>query len=208
MCPTRIRDFKMRRSFFKAIGLCISLFFAVSCGNNLSKVSTDAEGFEKIQKEMIAKFGEGAYYDNIYIGNSLPANSPGGGVWVKANVTQNPESLKMEEWVYNSYNNWQHTSEITVEMENGEDIKAYLFQLDDNKFSLKKVGELVTASAKKLADEKNLKNAVLESAFINTHNRPVSDEDTKIYIDMKPENGGTTFKFRYDLAGNLEDFSY
>ena len=109
----------MRKNFLNVIGLCVSLLFVTSCGSNLSKVSTDAEGFEKIQKELISKFGENAYYDGIYIGNSLPANKPGGGVWVKVNVTKNPESLKMEEWIYNSHSGWSHTSEITVEMENG-----------------------------------------------------------------------------------------
>ena len=200
----------MKKSVFYVIGLCASLLFVTSCGsgNNLSKVSTDATGFEKIQQELIAKFGENAYYDNIYIGNNLPVNRPGGGIWVKVNVTTNPELLKMDEWIYNSASGWMNTSEITVEMGEGANLKDYLFQLDDNKFNLKKVGELITASSKKLADEKSLSKTVMESAFINTFNRPVSDTDTKFFIDMKPENGGTTFHFIYGLSGELLDFNY
>jgi len=202
----------MRKKFFYVIGLCVSLLFATSCGsgggNNLSKVSTDAAGFEKIQQELTAKFGENAYYDLIYIGNNLPANRPGGGVWVNVNVTTKPESLKMEQWSYASTIGWRNTSEITIEMSGDANVKDYLFQLDGNKFNLKKVGELVTASSKKLADEKNLSKTVLASAVINTFNQPVSDTDTKILIDMKPENGGTTFHFIYDLSGKLLDFSY
>jgi hypothetical protein len=191
--------------FTYVLWLCLSLFLVTSCGGNSSKYSTDAEGFGKIQKDLISKFGENAYYDQIFIGNNLPANRPGGGIWMQVNVTKDPESLKMEEWAYTSATGWKQTSDITVEIPEGADMKDFLFQLGD-KFDLKKVGEMVTSSAKKLADEKNLKNAVMESATFNTMRSPVSE--TKIFIYMKPENGGTTFDFRYDLDGNLEDFSY
>ena len=192
------------KNLIYVFGLCLSLLFVTSCGSNLSKVSRDAEGFEKIQQALISKFGADAYYDKMYIGDDGQ-----GKLTISFNVTNNPEVLKLEGWNYNQYNGWQQTSEITIEMENGADLKEFLFQLKDGgKFDLKKVGELVTASAKKLADEKNLKNAVMKSAWIHTFDKPVSDEDTQIWVYMQPENGGTEFTFRYDLAGNLVDFSY
>jgi len=154
---------------------------------------------------LISKFGADAYYDLIYIGNSLPANRPGGGIWIQVNVTQKPESLKMEEWAYNSHSGWTQTSDITVEIPDDTDMKEFLFQLK-GKFDLKKVGEMVESSSKKLADEKNLKNSVMNSAVLNTLRSPISE--TRVFIDMTPENGGTKFGFRYDLDGNLEDFSY
>jgi hypothetical protein len=76
----------------------------------------------------------------------------------------------------------------------------------DGKFDLKKTGELVEQSAKKLADEKQIKNAILEMAALNPGNRPASFTD--IFISMQPENGGTKFSFHYDLDGNLTSFDY
>ena len=201
----KVRTSKVKQKFLYVLCMCVSLLFATSCGSNVSKLSTDAEGFEKIQQELISKFGADAYYDQIYIGNNLPANRPGGGIWIHVNVTNKPESLKMEEWAYASHTGWKQTSDITVEIPDDTDMKEFLFQLK-GKFDLKKVGEMVESSAKKLADEKNLKNAVMNSAMLNTYNRPTSE--TRVHIDMTPENGGTKFGFKYDLDGNLEDFSY
>jgi len=195
---------RVNQKIMYVLGLCVSLFLATSCGGGGTKYSSDAEGFAKIQKDLMSKFGEKAYYSMLSIMNN-PGNRPGSGTIILVNVTKNPESFQMEEWSYDSHNRWRQISDITIEADEDIVITDYLYQLG-GQFDLRKVGEFVTESAKKLADEKNLKNAVMKTVLINTGDMPISE--TRVHIFMEPENGGTQFKFRYDLDGNLEDFSY
>jgi hypothetical protein len=193
----------MKRKFVYLAALCMTLVFAVSCGSS-SRYTPDAAGFAKIQDDLKSKFGNDAYYSTISV-MYLPGNHPGTGITLGITVAKDPASLKMEEWTYNSYSKWQQASDITVEVPEGTDVKEFLYQLSD-KFDLKKIGELVEESAKKLADEKQIKNAILESALLNT--RDIQASATDIYISMKPENGGTRFNFHYDLDGTLTSFDY
>jgi hypothetical protein len=194
----------MKRQFVYLAGLCMSLFFAASCGPGSSNYTPDAAGFAKIQDDLKSKFGNDAYYSDINIIYTA-GNRPGSGITLTFTVTKDPASLKMEEWTYNSYSNWNQASDVTIEIPEGTDIKEFLYQLS-GKFDLKKMGELVEVSAKKLADEKQLKNAVLDVAMLNPGKGQASSTD--FVISMKPENGGTTFNFRYDLDGNLLSFDY
>jgi hypothetical protein len=194
----------MKRTFVYFAGLCISLFLVTSCGSSSSKYTPDAEGFAKIQDDLKSKFGDDAYYSNIGI-VYIAGDAPGSGIVLNITVTKDPASLSMEEWAYSSYGGWRKTANVTVEVPEGVDAKEFVYQLA-GKFDLKKAGELVELSAKKLADEKQIKNAVLNMAQLNPGNRPASTTD--IYIAMKPENGGTTFSFHYDLDGNLTSFDY
>jgi hypothetical protein len=192
----------MKKSFY-VFGLCASLFLVSSCWQK-SKFSTDVEGFEKIQKELMSKFGEKAYYTDINVIN-VPTDRPGGGVSLKITTTDNPDGLKMAEWQYSPFGGWQQLSDITIDASDDIDAKEFMFQLGDQ-FCLKKVGELVAASAKKLADEKKLEDAVVTSALLSTHDKPISEAN--IIIFMQPKNGGTNFTFIYGLDGNLNTFNY
>jgi hypothetical protein len=194
----------MKKAFVCIMGLCASLFLVTSCGSSSSKYTPDAAGFAKIQDDLKSKFGDDAYYSGINI-VYVTGNAPGSGITLNVSVTKDPASLSMEEWSYSSYGGWRQTADVTIEVAEGVDVKEFMYRLA-GKFDLKKAGELVELSAKKLADEKQIKNAVLQTALLNPGSRPASS--TEIYIAMKPENGGTTFSFRYDLDGNLTSFDY
>jgi hypothetical protein len=194
----------MKRTFIYFAGLCISLLLMTSCGSSSSKYTPDAEGFAKIQADMKSKFGDDAYYSNIGIVYTS-GKAPGSGIALNLTVTKDPASLSMEEWVYSSYGGWRKTADVTIEVPKDVDAREFMYQLA-GKFDLKKIGELVEVSAKKLADEKQIKGAVLNMAQLNPGNRPASTTD--IYISMQPENGGTAFSFHYDLDGNLISFDY
>lgn len=194
----------MKKTSFSIVCLLMVLLVVASCGPNPSKYSQDGEGFAKLQEDFKAKFGADAYYTDIAI-NFTSGDSHGSGLGFNVTVTNDPASLKMQEWVFSSYGGWRNTADVTLEIEGDSEPEEFMYQLGDQ-FSLKKVGELIELSRKKLAEEKQLENAVLNLAMMNT---PDSDDasETRIVIMMKPENGGTTFTFRYDLDGNLEDFN-
>lgn len=195
----------MKKAFVYFAGLCLSLFFAISCGSSSSKYTPDAEGFAKIQDDLKSKFGKDAYYSSINI-IYVAGNAPGSGISLSVDVTKDPASLLMEEWVYSSYaDGWRLTANVRFELPEGADAKEFMYRLA-GKFDLKKAGKLVELSAKKLADEKQIKNAVLATALLNPGGRPASS--TEFLISMKPENGGASSIFRYDLDGNLISFDY
>jgi hypothetical protein len=151
-----------------------------------------------------SKFGDDAYYSGISVLN-VTGNRPGSGITLGLTVTKDPASLKMEEWAYSSSVGWKQSAEVTLEIPEDTDAKDFMYQLK-GKFDLKKIGELVEQSAKKLQDEKQIKHAVLNMALLDPGKRPAST--TQILIILKPENGGTDFSFRYDLDGNLVSFDY
>jgi hypothetical protein len=194
----------MKRTIIYFAGLFISLIFATSCGSSSPGYTPDAEGFAKIRNDLKSKFGDDAYYSNIGI-VYVAGDAPGSGIILSLTVTKDPASLAMEEWACSPYNGWQKTADVTIEVPEGTEASVFMYQLT-GKFDLEKIGKLVELSAKKLADEKQIKNAVLNMAQLNPGNRPASSTD--IYISMKPENGGTTFSFHYDLDGNLTSFDY
>jgi hypothetical protein len=166
----------------------------------MSNYTPNAEGFAKIQDDLKSKFGNDAYYSDISV-----IYSPGDGITLKVTVTKDPASLKMEEWIHSSSVGWKQTADVSIEIPEDTDAKVFMYQLA-GKFDLKKIGELVEQSAQKLADEKQIKGAVLHTAVLHTADRPASEMD--IYIAMEPENGGTSFNFHYDLDGNLTSFDY
>lgn len=193
----------MKRTSFSFVGLLMALFLVTSCGPNPSKYSQDGEGFAKLQEDFKAKFGANAYYTDIAIAFT-PGDSHGSGLGFTVTVTNDPASLKMQEWVYSSYTNWRNTADVTLEIEDDSAPEEFMYQLGE-KFSLRKVGELIEQSKKKLAEEKQIENAVLNLATMKTPDDDSASE-TRIVIMLKAENDGTTFTFYYDLDGNLESF--
>ena len=191
----------MKRLNLNFLLLLIGVVILSSCGPNISKFSHDGEGFAKLQDEFKAKFGADAYYTDIAI-NFTPGDSHGSGLGCNVTVTNDPASLKMDEWVYNSYTNWKNTADVTLEIEGDSSPEEFMYQLGDE-FDLRKVGELIVESKKKLAEEKQIENAVLNLAMMKTPDSDAATE-TDIVIILKPENGGTTFTFRYALDGTLQ----
>lgn len=195
----------MKKISLNLLSLSLGLLFMVSCGPNLSKYAHNGEGFAQLEEDFKAKFGADAYYTDISV-TFTPGDSHESGLGFKATVTNDPASLKMEEWVYSSYTNWNNTADVTLEIEDGSNPVEFMYQLG-SKFSLKKIGELIEQSKKKLTGEKQIENPVLNLAMMKTPDDTDASE-TEIVIELNPENGGTTFTFRYDLDGNLLNFDY
>lgn len=185
----------------KFLFMVIATATLISCGGGVSKQAANAEGFGEIEEELKNKFGDDAYYTDLNISHDKSI-----GNMISLTVTENPASLKMGEYVYSNHTSWKQNSEVTIEIPEGSQAKDFMFQLDD-KISLKKLGELVEVSGKKLTAEKDIKNPHLKMAFVKF---PKNGDMSKAQynIDLTPENGGTTFSFQYRLNGELIEMDY
>ncbi|HCO67345.1 MAG TPA: hypothetical protein DIT04_06275 [Dysgonomonas sp.] len=194
----------MKRELICLTGFILSLFFFISC-NSEPKYTQDVSGFEMIQNDLQKRFGADAYYTDISIINSPTAES-GTGISLHLTVTKDPQSMKMQEWIYNPHTSWNNTTNITLKIPEGDNATSYMYQLGE-KFDLKKIGQLIDNSARKIEEEKNIEKVVLDRVLLKTpDNADVSE--TTVFIRMKPHNGGTSFNFRYDLEGKLLAFDY
>ena len=171
----------------------------ISCGGIGSQPAT-AEGFTEIENEINSKFGDDAYFTDL----SIVYNHSTGNA-VSATVTGEPSSLKMGQWIF-MRNFWKQNSDITLEVPTGTKASDFMFQLND-KINLTKLGELVEKSRKQLTEEKQIENPTLDMAFVKfPKNGDISKAEYSIILE--PENGGTDFKFYYNLKGELLKMSY
>jgi hypothetical protein len=178
----------------------IASMTVLSCGSGTSNQPANAEGFTAIEAELKNEFGDNAYYTDILISHDDRM-----GNIVSLTATKAPESLKMGQWNF-MQNNWTQSSEVTLEVPEGTNAEEFMFQLNDE-INLTKVGELIEQSAKQLIDEKDIENPTLYNALIKyPKNGDVSKMEYS--ISMKPENGGTTFRFYYTLDGELRKMDY
>lgn len=180
--------------------LLFSTLFFISCGGGSSNQEATAEGFSNIEKDIKDEFGNDAYFTDLSIlYNETIGNS------ISTTVTDDPETLKMGEWVQ-SQGDWKQTSEVMIEIPEGTKASDFMFQLDET-INLKKLGELVENSKVQLTKEKNIENPKLHIASVKFPNN--GDVSKAQYVVMlQPENGGTTFSFFYTLTGELTDFNY
>lgn len=180
--------------------LLFNTLILISCGGNSSNQEATAEGFSDIENQIKEKFGDKAYYTGL----SITYNKSIGNI-IGVTVTDNPASLKMAQW-NKTQNNWKQNSDITVEVPAGTKAADYMFQLNET-FSLKKLGELVEKSKVQLTKEKNVKNPKLHIASIQFPDNGDASKAEYLVI-LQPENGGTSFTFRYTLAGDLVKMDY
>ena len=180
--------------------LLVVLMTLMSCGENTERQPATAEGFSNIQKAMENEFGNNAYFTDI---NIVYDTSIGNIVGVT--VTEDPNSLKMGQW-NQAQGVWKQNAEIFLEVPNGTKAADYMYQLNDL-INLKKLGTLIEQSKKQLQDEKNLNNPMLSMASIYfPKNGDISK--TEYLVNLTPENGGTTFRFYYNLNGELRKMDY
>jgi len=183
----------------KFIAIVTVLVF-MSCGGGTSKQSANAEGFGAIEKEIKSKFGEDAYFTKLTI-----VYNESIGNMIVLTTTEDPESMKMGEWTL-SQDAWEQTSELTLEVPEGTKAADFMFQLKDN-INLSKLGGLIEKSSKQLKDEKKLENPMFDVAnIIFPKNGDISK--TEYSISLKPEDGGTSFRFYYNLNGDLRKMDY
>lgn len=178
----------------------ITALMITSCGGGSAKQEATASGFSEIENQIKDKFGNEAYYTKLSIiydetiGNSITVT-----------VAENPESLQMQEWLQ-SQDNWQQTSDVTIEIPEGSKATDFMFQLNE-KINLKKLGELVEKSKAQLTKEKNIEEPKLHIAFISfPDNGDISKAEYA--VNLEPKNGGTTFRFSYTLDGELIKMDY
>ncbi|MHA7058802.1 hypothetical protein ACWGOQ_0016375 [Aquimarina sp. M1] len=181
--------------------IILTILWLTSCGRETSSHPTTIDGFSAIEQDLKDKFGNDAYYTDLNI-----SHTKDDGIMISLTVTENPASLKMGQFVYSSDTSWRQNTEITLEVPQGTQAADYMFQLSDD-INLKKLGELIETSKKRLIEEKNMKNPHMELAFIKLPKNGAL-EKAKYIIKLEPENGGTSFTFSYSLDGSFIDMDY
>jgi hypothetical protein len=176
------------------------LLSVVSCGSGSGKHEATAEGFSEIEKEIKGEFGNDAYFTDIMVLYNKDI-----GTTVNVTTTNDPESLKMGEW-NQMQGSWVQSSEISLEVPEGTKAVDFMYQLND-KINLTKLGELIEKSKKQLTDEKKLDNPTLTDAYISFPKNG-DESETEYRVNLKPESGGTTFRFTYKLIGELVKMDY
>ena len=183
------------KNLFLAFIVCISI---VGCGGE-TDFGENSGTIKKVKDLLVDKFGEGAFYTSIRI------NQTDHGSIVSATVTEDPSSLKMEEWNH-FQGKWDQTSEVTLEISGGAKAEDFMYVLNKDLISFDLLGKLVDQSKEKLNKEKNI-DAVTDLIMINAP-KDGDFSTMKYYINLKPRSGGTTFTFSYNMDGTLDDFDY
>lgn len=180
--------------------LLVLLLHVTSCSNSIQNQPATADGFQNIENALKDQFGKDAFYTDL----TITYNQSIGNI-VGVTVTEIPESLKMGQWNL-TQGNWQQNSDIIIEVPVGTKASDFMFQLGDT-ISLSKLGALVEQSIQKLKDEKQFENLTLSTARVfYPDNGDISKAE--YFVNLQPENGGTTFRFRYSLNGNLISMNY
>ncbi|WP_298758071.1 hypothetical protein [uncultured Psychroserpens sp.] len=195
---------KTKTSKLNNLGLFFVIFvlmkLVTSCSSSTSNQPATKEGFTEIENELKSKFGTDAYYTDL----TITYNESIGNI-IGATVTEDPESLKMGQWNL-TQDTWVQNSDITIQVPEGTKASDYMFQFGET-ISLSELGSLVEQSVQKLKEEKDLKNPTLSIAGLNFPNNGDISQ-AQYTINLKPENGGTTFSFYYTLGGDLIKMDY
>ncbi|MCB0463909.1 MAG: hypothetical protein KDC81_14515 [Flavobacteriaceae bacterium] len=186
-------------SLIKLLALLL-LMQLTSCGNSTQNQPATAEGFQNIENELKDQFGKDAFYTDL----TVTYNQSIGNI-IGVTVTEDPESLKMGQWNL-TQDTWQQNSDITIEVPSGTKASDFMFQIGEA-ISLSKLGGLVEKSIQKLKDEKNLENPILSTARVYFPDNGDASK-AEYFVNLQPENGGTTFRFRYGLNGDLIKMNY
>jgi hypothetical protein len=155
-------------------------------------------GFEKINSELVGKFGAEAYYTDLEL-----VHNTGSDEAVMVTETNNPSSMKQEQWLRYSGGEWEKQADVSFTAE-GADPKLFMFQLNKDA-SLSEMGDLLQTSKDQLLKEKNVAKPVLTAASIRSYNK-MNSKDTGIfyYITLQDADTKKDYHFVYDLKGQLK----
>lgn len=152
-------------------------------------------GFEKMSGELIGKFGAEAYYTDLEL-----IHNTGSDEAVMVTETNNPSSMKQEQWLRYSGGEWEKQADVSFTAE-GANPKLFMFQLNKDA-SLSKMGDLLQTSKDELLKEKNIKEPVLTAASIRSNNK-MNSKETGIfyYFTLHDPSAQKDYNFVYDLKG-------
>lgn len=149
--------------------------------------------FNKIEKDLIDKFGLDSYYTDLSI-----IYDENIGHIINVVVTDKPKSLQMMGWT-KSNKDWKHISEVNLKLKRGK-IEDYMFTLN-KEVSIVMIENLVNTSIRDIRDKKEAKFPILSLVSITSPND--GDKSRMGYsIEIKSEIG-ETFDFFYNLKGDL-----
>jgi len=181
--------------------ILVVIKFMTSCSHSTSKQPANADGFKAIEVELKDKFGDNAYYTDLYISHDTSI-----GNMINLTVTDAPESLKMGTYVFSQHTSWKQDSEVTIEVPEGTKAADYMFQLND-KINLETLGDLVQQSRQKLTEDKSIDNPAFKMAMVKfPKNGDI--KRAEYVVKLEPEHGGTSFNFYYTLNGDLINMNY
>lgn len=171
--------------------LCLSLFLC-SCSN---KLEPNKQGFEKLQAELISKYGEDAYYTDLQL--TLNAESE---LSVLVTETKEPSSLKQEQWLRYGGGGWEKQADVVFSVE-GAEAKSFMFQLN-KEVSLSTMADLLDKSKAQLEKERQVKEPVFVSAVVSSKHQ-MNSKETGIfyYINLSDAASKKDYRFVYDLKG-------
>ncbi len=189
----------------KGIEVILPILFFVtlfsSCDMlDTSRTYTTLEKIEKVKNDLANQFGAEAGYGTL----SFVYDDNVGTIVLASGTDDFSESTALEKRKMQGF--WEDVSEITYEIEGDGNLKDYLFTMDELK--LERIPGLIDQSKVKLVEEKDLDDMVVNTVFIDFPDNKPRGENIRYFIDLEPENGGTTFKFIYDHNGALTSFDY
>jgi hypothetical protein len=192
----------MKKHFLYLV-LAVACFVFNSCkpGARNGKAWTTAEGITGIAADLNSAFGKDASFTHLSLNYIKDF-----GTIVTATGTKDPASKKLIE-KQKTNAGWEDMSQVTLEIEGDAKPADFMFTLNDLD-NLTKVPDMVKQSVDKIKKEKNF-DVVAENVNIVGPSR-ANDPDYKvsIMVNLKPENGGTSFTVTFDKKGNFEKIIY
>ncbi len=182
----------MRASKFILIFFFCCLLFSCKSGFEHNKA-----GMEQLNAELKKEFGPEAWYTSIEL-----VNSGGSDDIVTVDETQDPNSLKQEQWSQ-FHGFWEKKADITFSIQ-GAEPKSFMFQLD-KEVSLAKLGELMEQSVSQLKAEKNVDDAQVVLAQIKASTKMNTKQEGLYYsLSLQSKKSGKNYNFVYSIDGKLK----
>jgi hypothetical protein len=189
---------KMNNLFLVVIAFIMSF---VRCNSIKGKAFETSEGVTEVVSKLKEAFGQKASYTEITI-----SYFKGIGSTITATGTNDPSSSKLVSKLY-SKGKWEETSDVTLEVSGGAKPSDFMFTLEEVE-QLKKVPEMVKLSVEKIKKEKNF-DVVAEHVSVKYPSRIISPDDKlRFDVNLKPENGGTSFIMTFDNKGDFQRMTY
>lgn len=194
-----LTTFDRKLSFMKfknAIPFLFICFLFASCSGGYG---FDEPSLTRLNTDLKAKFGEGAWYTSIVLKN----NGSGKNI-ITVDVTKDPNSLRQAQWVLRG--EWDKSSDISLQIANGKP-QDYMFQLD-KQVSLDQLSKSIKNSIDELKNQENIVDATVETASIISKNEKLRNESGILYtISLHSDAKGKSYSFVYNRDGSLKDFN-